>query len=153
MAELLHNEMFWAPFLGWVSAQILKTIIHFIVYKKFKSERLIGSGGMPSSHSATVCALMTATAYHYGFSGFEFPMACTFGMIVMYDAINVRQETGKQSIILNLFLNSEEIKKHLQESSKEKWTEIILKEYVGHTPLQVLCGMALGIVIGLLVCL
>lgn len=149
---LLHNKMFMAPILGWMTAQILKTIIHFIFTKEFVSERLIGSGGMPSSHSSTVVALMYATAYCKGIEGFEFPMATALAIIVMYDAMNVRMETGKQAVILNLFLKNEEITKLLKDADKADWARIILKEYVGHTPIQVLGGIFVGILVGYLVC-
>lgn len=149
---LLHNKMFVAPLLGWLVAQILKTIINFIITKDFNPERLIGSGGMPSSHSATVVGLMYATAYCKGIAGFEFPLATTLAIIVMYDAMNVRMETGKQAVILNLFLKNEEIMKHLREADKADWAKIILKEYVGHTPMQVLGGIGVGILVGYLVC-
>ncbi len=149
---LLHNKMFMAPIMGWLTAQILKTIIHFAMTKEFVTERLIGSGGMPSSHSSTVVALMYATAYCKGITGFEFPMATAMAIIVMYDAMNVRMETGKQSIILNLFLKNEEIVKLLQHSDKGEWAKIILKEYVGHTPTQVLGGILVGVLVGYLVC-
>lgn len=149
---LLHNKMFMAPVLGWAAAQILKTFINFIITKEFSAERLIGSGGMPSSHSATVVGLMYATAYCKGIKGFEFPMATALAMIVMYDAMNVRMETGKQAVILNLFLKNEEIIKHLRDADKGQWAKIILKEYVGHTPMQVICGIFVGIIVGYLVC-
>lgn len=149
---LLENKMFITPLICWVVAQVLKTIINFILMKEFNPERLIGSGGMPSSHSATVVGLMYATAYCKGISGFEFPIATVFAFIVMYDAMNVRMETGKQAIILNLFLKSEELRKSLKDVSKDKWPTTILKEYVGHTPLQVLGGILVGIVCGYLIC-
>lgn len=149
---LLHNKMLLAPVLGWAAAQILKTIINFILTKDFNPERLIGSGGMPSSHSATVVGLMYATAYCKGFTGFEFPMATTVAIIVMYDAMNVRMETGKQAVILNLFLKNEEIMRLLKDAEKGEWAKIILKEYVGHTPTQVVGGILVGILVGYLVC-
>ena len=98
---LLANEIFISAALGWFIAQILKTIIHLALTKEFVLERMVGNGGMPSSHSATVCALATATGLHYGFGGFEFAMATFFGIIVMNDAMGVRLETGKQAIVLN----------------------------------------------------
>lgn len=149
---LIHNKMFISPILGWTAAQILKTIIHFILTKNFNAERLIGSGGMPSSHSATVVALMYATAYCKGMDGFEFPMATALSIIVMYDAMNVRMETGKQAVIINFFLKNEEIMSRLREVNKEEWPKIILKEYVGHTPAQVLGGILTGLLVGYLVC-
>lgn len=149
---LLHNKMFMAPVLGWAAAQVLKTAINFIITREFHAERLIGSGGMPSSHSATVVGLMYATAYCRGIEGFEFPMATALAIIVMYDAMNVRMETGKQAVILNFFLKNEEIRQNLKEADRNKWPEIILKEYVGHTPVQVLGGILVGIAAGYIVC-
>ena len=152
LQALFHNKMFVAPFWGWCTAQILKTLLHCILNKEFNAERLVGSGGMPSSHSASVVGLMYATAYCKGVDGFEFPMAAIFALIVMYDAMNVRMETGKKAVILNHFLKNEEFKQHLKETDKNKWPEIILKEYVGHTPSQVLGGIVVGIIVGYLVC-
>jgi hypothetical protein len=152
MQILLHNKIFMAPILGWAAAQILKALINLIISKEFSLERLIGSGGMPSSHSATVIALVYATAYCKGVSGFEFPMAATVAFIVMYDAMNVRMETGKQAVILNLFLKNEEIMNHLKDAEKGDWAKIILKEYVGHTPTQVVGGIIVGLIVGYFTC-
>ncbi len=152
LQTLIHNKMFMAPILGWTIAQILKTIIHLILTKNFKAERLIGSGGMPSSHSATVVGLMYATAYCKGIEGFEFPMATAFALIVMYDAMNVRMETGKQSMIINFFLRNEEVMRRMKEIEKGEWPKFILKEYVGHTPAQVIGGIITGIIVGYMVC-
>ena len=130
---------------GWAIAQLLKTIIHLILAKKFVAERLFGSGGMPSSHSATVCALATSTLFIYGYQSFEFAIATIFSLVVMYDAIGVRQETGKQSKILN------EMMRVFQDMG-DKWKspEERLKEFIGHTPLQVLMGAILGIFIAII---
>jgi len=152
LQTLIHNKMFMAPLLSWAVAQIIKTILNFILTKKFNPERLIGSGGMPSCHSATVVGLMYATAFCRGLDGFEFPLATTLAIIVMYDAMNVRMETGKQSIVLNFFLKNEEIMSQLKDVAKEEWPGIILKEYVGHTPLQVLGGIITGILVSYCVC-
>lgn len=150
--SILHNRMFVAPFLSWFIAQVLKTIINFIMTKEFNPERLVGSGGMPSCHTASVIGLLYATIYTKGLEGFEFPMATMFAVIVMYDAMNVRMETGKQAVILNIFLKNEEIKEHLKGVSLEEWPKTILKEYVGHTPSQVVAGIFIGIIIGYFVC-
>lgn len=149
---LIHNKMFVAPIFGWFIAQVLKTLVHGIMNKEFNLERMIGSGGMPSSHSALVVGLMYATAYCKGVDGFEFPIATIVALVVMYDAMNVRMETGKQAVILNFFLKNEEIRQQLKEISRGKWPETILKEYVGHTPVQVLGGILVGIGAGYLVC-
>ena len=94
---------------------------------------------MPSSHSATVCALSTATALQYGLSSFEFAMAAIFALVVMYDAIGVRQEAGKQAKVLNDMI---ELFSHM---GKDMDIEKQLKEFIGHTPFQVFIGGLLGI--------
>ena len=101
LTDLTHNIIFMSAITGWFVAQVLKTIIHIIVNKQFVAERLVGGGGMPSSHSATVCALATATGIRYGGGSFEFALAAVFAIVVMYDAMGVRQETGKQGKVLN----------------------------------------------------
>ena len=143
--DLLHNQIFVAAVLGWLVAQVLKTIIHMIVNKQFVAERMVGGGGMPSSHSATVCALATATGMRYGGGSFEFEVAIMLAIIVMYDAMGVRRETGIQGRVLNEMLDI------FMNMGKEISAEAKLKELVGHTPLQVLMGAVLGCVIAVLV--
>lgn len=138
--ELTQNRILLSAVTGWILAQVLKTIIHLWFTRTFVAERLVGGGGMPSSHSATVCALCTATAIEYGAGSFEFSMAAIFALVVMYDAIGVRQETGKQAKVLNDMI---ELFTHM---GKDLDIEKQLKEFIGHTPLQVVCGAALGIV-------
>ncbi len=140
--ELGSNLVFLSAASGWLIAQILKTLIHLLLTKSFKAERLVGSGGMPSSHSATVCALSTATCLQYGAGSFEFAISTIFAFIVMYDAMGVRRETGIQAKILNEMLATFEKMGHREISAQDK-----LKEFVGHTPIQVLVGGILGIVI------
>lgn len=138
---MLGNQLLMSAVTGWVVAQFLKTLIDFALNKNFNAERLVGSGGMPSSHSATVCGLTTAALLKYGAGSFEFAVSFVLSMIVMYDAIGVRRETGKQAKLLNSILNENPLKLKLNaEVLQEK-----LKEYVGHTPLQVLAGAILGI--------
>lgn len=145
LTELVQNKIFISAASGWVIAQVLKTIIHTCFTKNFVAERLVGGGGMPSSHSATVCALTTATALQYGPSSFEFAIAAIFALVVMYDAIGVRQETGKQAKVLNDMI---ELFTHM---GKNVDVEKQLKEFIGHTPLQVLCGGILGIATAFLI--
>lgn len=145
--ELFSNRIFMTAATGWLVAQILKTIIHLILSKKFVAERLIGSGGMPSSHSSTVCSLATATYFVYGTASFEFAIAAIFAIIVMYDAMGVRRETGIQAKVLNDML------KIFEEMGSGKISTVeTLKEFVGHTPLQVLAGALLGILIAVILC-
>ena len=139
LQELVHNRIFVSAVLGWFIAQVLKTIIHLFLTKQFVAERMIGSGGMPSSHSATVCALATATGMVYGGGSFEFAIAVILAIIVMHDAMGVRRETGIQAKVINEMLEV------FTNMGKKMSPEEKLKEFVGHTPLQVLAGGILGI--------
>ena len=100
LTDLLTNRIFLSAAFGWLVAQTAKVMIAFFK-KEFKAERLVGGGGMPSSHSATVTGLCVSTAYFYGAGGFEFVMALFFSFIVIYDALGVRLETGREAEILN----------------------------------------------------
>lgn len=143
--DILGNQVLITAVAGWMVAQFLKTIIDMALNKSFNPERLVGSGGMPSSHSSTVCALTTAATYRYGVSSFEFAISFILAMVVMYDAMGVRRETGKQAKLLNSILLKNPLELHgdiLQEK---------LKEYVGHTPLQVAAGAILGILLALFI--
>ena len=143
--DFLQNKLFFTAAAGWLVAQILKTVIHTILLKEFHAERLVGSGGMPSSHSATVCALAAGTCYEYGAGSFPFTIALLFAIVVMYDAMGVRRETGIQAKILNDILRTFEDMGRSEISAHDK-----LKEFVGHTPLQVLMGALLGILTAVL---
>ena len=144
---LIHNKLLMAAICGWASAQILKTLIDLLITKEFTAERLFGSGGMPSSHSATVCALATSAAITTGINSSIFAVSAVMAIIVMYDARGVRRETGNQAKVLNEFIDL--FKKNGSEISNDDR----LKEFVGHSPLQVLCGAILGICFALLYCL
>lgn len=143
--KLLSNEVLVSAVIGWTVAQVLKTIIDFALNRNFSAERLVGSGGMPSSHSATVCGLTTSAGLVYGVGSFEFAICFVLASVVMYDAIGVRQETGKQAKLLNMIMEQNIFKldnEHIQQN---------LKELVGHTPLQVFAGAILGIILALVV--
>lgn len=130
---------------SWFIAQVIKTIIHFILSKELVMERMVGSGGMPSSHSSTVTALATATYMEFGASSFEFAIATILAIVVMHDARGVRRETGIQAKLLN------DIMKIFEDMGrKEISTHDKLKEFVGHTPLQVLIGAILGIFVAVI---
>ena len=143
--RIFSNEVLISAVAGWLVAQILKTLIDFALNESFSAERLVGSGGMPSSHSATVCALTTGAGIRDGVESFEFAICFILASVVMYDAIGVRQETGKQAKLLNLIMEQDFF--HLDNEQFQKR----LKEFVGHTPLQVLAGAILGILIAFLV--
>ena len=143
---LLTNRILLASFFAWFSAQVLKTLIYVIVNKDFNPERLVGDGGMPSSHSATVMALVTATAFYYGSNTFEFAVTAILALIVMHDAMGVRRETGKQAKAINNMME------WLTDMNNNISPEEKLKEFVGHSPSQVFFGALLGIVVGFIVC-
>ena len=132
--EILSNQVLVSAALGWLVAQLLKTLIDIWYNKSFSPDRLWGSGGMPSSHSATVCALATSSVLKYGFGGYEFAVSFILALVVMYDAMGVRRETGKQAKLLNMILEN-----NIFEDNFEHFEER-LKECVGHTPLQVCMG-------------
>lgn len=139
---ILANRLLCAAFIAWFVAHVLKLLIEAWRSKKLELNLLWSSGGMPSSHSSTVCALATGSAMLYGLSSFEFAMSAIFAMVVMYDASGVRRETGKQSKLLNLILESD-----ISEWASLETFDENLKELVGHTPLQVTSGAILGFLI------
>jgi acid phosphatase family membrane protein YuiD len=149
MKEIINqisvNNVLQAAFFGWLSAQVIKTIIYIIVNKEFNSERLLGDGGMPSSHSATVMALVTSTLMHYGSASFEFAISGVLALIVMHDAMGVRRQAGKQAVVINNMMD------WFKQMDQDIPVEQKLKEFVGHTPLQVLFGALLGILVGFVV--
>ena len=101
ISDIFSNRILMSAFWGWLVAQFLKTIIYVIVNKNFNPERLMGDGGMPSSHSATVMALVTSTFLTYGAGSFEFAISGVLALIVMHDAMGVRRQAGKQAVVIN----------------------------------------------------
>ena len=146
--ELLSmNEILTVSLLGWFTAQVLKTIINFILLGKFQLERMWGDGGMPSAHSATVCAMVIATARSEGIASPIFAIASVLAIITMHDAMGVRYETGEQAKVLNQMI---EQWIDISEKNSPFLQNLHLKEMVGHTPLQVTAGVVVGVVVGLL---
>ena len=144
MEQLLSNYPLMTAVLSWFVAQVLKTAIDAYFNKGINWERMTGSGGMPSSHSSTVVSLAVAIGVSYGVDSTLFALALIFAIVVMYDATGVRRETGKQAVILNRLLLDNPFSWTGEEFDKK------LKEYVGHTPLQVLMGAILGVLIALI---
>ena len=138
--ELINNPLFIVSVSSWFIAQMLKVIINAVINKKFDWERLFGDGGMPSGHSATVSSLAAISFLIYGAGSFEFAVTGILAIIVCHDAMGVRLETGKQAQVINEIIRSFTI---LAEGTV---AETKLKELVGHTPVQVLAGIILGIV-------
>lgn len=139
--ELLSNGFLLVALSSWFWAQLIKTILHAIVTKRVDFTRLVGDGGMPSGHSATVSSLAVSAAMVYGLGSFEFAIALVFAIVVCKDAMGVRLETGKQAVIINDIVEAFNVL-----TSEEKLPDAKLKEFVGHTPLQFIAGILLGIV-------
>lgn len=141
--EICGNKIIQAAALAWAIAQGLKVILTLCISKRFDSTRIWGSGGMPSSHSALSCAMMTCIGLREGFSSAMFAVSFCFAGIVMYDAMGVRRSTGKNAAVINHMLDDLTTKGFT-------FSEERLKELVGHTPIQVLAGALLGILVGTL---
>lgn len=141
MGQILGNKVLVASFLGWFIAQALKTLVEFVKAGKIDFSRMIGSGGMPSSHSSLVTSMATSIGMIEGFDSVIFALAFGIAGIVMYDASGVRLAVGKQAKILNVMI--EDAQQHKFETER-------LKELIGHTPTQVYAGGILGILIALI---
>lgn len=138
------NYILVCAFIGWFGAQFFKCIRYIVKNRKFNFSVLMASGGMPSSHSATVCALVVAVARVEGAGSVMFALAFVLAFIVMYDAAGVRRAAGEQAKVLNRI--AEDIQK-----GDTKYLDKRLKELIGHTPLQVIMGAIFGIIIPLLI--
>jgi acid phosphatase family membrane protein YuiD len=141
--ELVRNRVLIATFIAWLIAQTFKVIVGVIRQKRFDFRWFLGTGGMPSSHAASVCALATAVGITFGFYSPLFAVTGVFTIIVLFDAQGMRRTVGKQAEILNRILDDI--------YWKRKITEDRMKELLGHTPVEVLAGMVLGIVIAILI--
>lgn len=144
-----ETTLFWlesplaTAIISWFAAQLVKVVLVLISSKKLDFGRFVGSGGMPSSHSALVCSLTTAIGCTEGISSGLFAVCAVFSLVVMYDAAGVRRAAGQQAKILNRLV---ETWGKVEYSETEKK----LKELLGHTPKEVFAGAILGIGIGLI---
>lgn len=141
ISELLDNNILISAIVAWLVAQTLKLIINFAIHRTFDIGFLFSSGGFPSSHSATVCALAIGVGKYYSWNSPIFAIAVVFAMIVMYDAAGVRRAAGKQAEVINQLVA--ELYQQMSHLSQER-----LKELIGHTPFEVVAGAIVGIVIG-----
>ena len=161
---LTSNYLINIAFLAWLSAQLIKTALNLVTTRKFHAERLVGAGGMPSSHSALVCAMAIGTCRKMGFSSPEFALSLAFAAVVMYDAMGVRRAAGEQAKVLNKLVfgfpsiweqsqpASETVEPEVEEEDAALSSSLgdkALKEYLGHTPLEVMAGALLGILIAM----
>ncbi len=130
------------PFATWFFIQLFKLIYDLVTTKKFNFKRILGAGGMPSSHSAVVVALCTMIGKNYGINSAIFGLSVVFAFVVMYDAAGVRRAAGKQAKLLNKIVQTPGL-------SNVEVTEK-LQEVLGHTPIQVLVGALIGLIVGLI---
>lgn len=151
MEQILSNYLLVLALSAWVSAQLIKVLITLITGGKFSVYQLWGSGGMPSSHTASVCALSVGTAKLYGLDSPLFAIVLIGSLIVVHDALGVRRQAGEHAKALNFIFDSmPEIVEPFQSSRKRtKGKTIGFSELIGHTPFQVLMGAILGIGLGI----
>lgn len=134
LPDLLKNRFLRISLSSWLLAQVVKTLLYAIEAKKFDLTRLFGDGGMPSGHAATVTSLAVACALDFGTDSFAFALSAVLALVVCHDAMGVRLETGKQAAAIN----------ELLEGLPSPGEKAKLKEFVGHTPAQVMAGVLLG---------
>jgi len=139
--DLITNPLLYTPCVAWAVSQLIKMILLLCVEHK-GLQALATGGGMPSSHTATVIGFLCATVLHYGTGGFEFPMALFFSIIVIFDALHVRYESGEQSKVLN----------HMIEDSEDAFYRgrRPFRENLGHTPAEIFVGAVIGLITALL---
>lgn len=138
----VQNKYIYIPFLLWFSIQLFKLIYDLVTTKKFNFKRIMGAGGMPSSHSAVVVGLATLIGKYQGVDTPIFALAFIVAFVVMYDACGVRRAAGKQAAMLNKIIETPGLT-GLQVSER-------LVEVLGHSPIQVVVGALIGLVVGLI---
>ncbi len=137
----ITNKYVYIPFFLWLSIQIFKLVWDLVKEKKFNFKRILGAGGMPSSHSAVVCSLAALIGKDVGFDSPMFGLAVIFALVVMYDAAGVRRAAGKQAKLLNKIVETPGLEiGQVQER---------LVEVLGHSPKEVMVGAIIGIIVGL----
>lgn len=142
LQEIFTNKCLYVPFILWFSIQTYKVIYDLVKTKKFNFKRIMGAGGMPSSHSAVVTSLATLVGKAEGFNSSIFAISMIFAFIVMYDAAGVRRAAGKQAKLLNKIVETPGL------SGVEVSERLV--EVLGHSPIQVLVGAAIGILAGII---
>ena len=143
LQKVVTNKFLYVPLLVWFCIQTFKVVYELVKTKKFNFKRIVGAGGMPSSHSAVVTTLAAMIGKSEGLDSPIFALSLIFALVVMYDAAGVRRAAGKQASLLNKIVETPGL------SSVQVQERLV--EVLGHTPLQVLVGAIIGIVVGLLV--
>ncbi|MEE1024487.1 MAG: divergent PAP2 family protein [Acutalibacteraceae bacterium] len=143
---VFRNYILWCSLISWFAAQLLKFLFVLFFQKKVQFERFVGSGGMPSSHTALVTSLAISTAQICGVESSEFAISFILACVVIYDAMGVRREAGEHAKLLNIMMRDDD-------DNFEDYEDCELKEKLGHTPLEVLGGALLGIIIPMIISL
>ena len=138
--QLFHNKFLFVPIITWFFIQLFKVIWDLVTTKKFNFKRILGAGGMPSSHTAIVMSLTIMIGKEYGFDSPIFALSAIFSFVVMYDAAGVRRAAGKQASLLNKIVETPGL------SGLEVQERLV--EVLGHTPTQVIVGAIIGIIVG-----
>lgn len=138
----ITNKYIYVPIILWFCIQTYKVVYDLYTTKKFNFKRILGAGGMPSSHSAVVVSIATLIGKYHGVDSAIFGLALMFALVVMYDACGVRRAAGKQAKVLNEIVNTPGIT-GVELQGK-------LQEALGHTPIQVFVGALIGIIAGLI---
>ena len=142
LQKMITNRYLYIPLILWFCIQTFKVIYELIKTRKFNFKRIVGAGGMPSSHSAIAMCIATMIGKAEGFDSNIFALALIFALVVMYDAAGVRRAAGKQAKLLNQLVETPGLS-GIQVSEK-------LVEVLGHTPIQVVVGAAIGVIVGLI---
>ena len=140
--EFWHNGVLWCALISWAVAQLLKVLFDYLKNGSFDATRLVGTGGMPSSHTALVVALSAGVAIKCGLASPAFAVASILSAVVLYDATGIRRAAGRQATALNKII------KEMTEGHPVK--DVHLKELLGHTPVEVIAGAVLGIFVAVL---
>ena len=142
LTQLGRNRIVVSTAISWLTAQVIKVLLGYIKERRFNFKWLARSGGMPSSHVALSMCLATSIGLYYGFDSGLFAISLGFAAITMFDAQGVRRHSGQQAEALNKILDDIYAHKGLREEP--------LKQFIGHTPVEVYAGCALGILIAIL---
>ncbi|MBN2754112.1 MAG: divergent PAP2 family protein [Candidatus Goldbacteria bacterium] len=139
---IITHKIFYTTFISWFAAQFIKFALHLILCRKINFHLLVGTGGMPSSHTATVIAVTNAVGMHSGYDSAVFMVALCYCIVVISDAMGVRRAAGKQAEVLN---------KMMDEFGHQKFSPNRLKELLGHTPLEAIAGILIGLFLSIII--
>lgn len=140
--DIFSNKPLMVTMSGWLIAQSIKVTIGIIRQRRFDFRWFVGTGGMPSSHTAGASCLASSVGIEYGFRSVHFALAAAFALVVMFDAQGVRRAAGRQARVLNMIMDDIYWRGKIHETH--------LRELIGHTPIEVIAGFLLGVIISTL---